>query len=114
MSKAIYGTVQLTVGDHSFTLKPTLQAVLKIEQRFGGLRPALEVCNMQNVEASSFIIAAGASLKEEQIKALPEQVFQAGIVQVTAQVIPYLTLLMRPTAGLDEDQGNAEAASTAQ
>ena len=113
MSKATHGTVIVIVGDLSFTLKPTLQAVLKIEQRFGGLRPALEICNMQNVEASSFIIAAGANLKDDQVKGLPEQVFHAGIVQITAQVIPYLTLLMKPTAGLEAAQGNAEATSTA-
>ena len=42
MSEALHGAVTLVIGARSYTLKPTLDAALRIEARFGGLRAALE------------------------------------------------------------------------
>ncbi|XPG01977.1 hypothetical protein P4833_24510 [Pseudomonas aeruginosa] len=39
MSEALHGTVTLVIGARTYILQPTLEAALKIESRFGGLRP---------------------------------------------------------------------------
>jgi len=51
MSKTLYGKTTVTVGEFEFELEPTLAAVRKIEQRFGGLRPALDGLGSLSVDA---------------------------------------------------------------
>lgn len=110
----LHGTVAVTVGDKTYTLKPTLEAALKIEARFGGLRGALNALNALTIEGASFVIAAGARLKDDEVKGLAERVFQSGITGITAQVVPYVSALLNPTQGRGDSSGNAEAANTAQ
>lgn len=116
-SKTLYGKTTVTVGDFEFELEPTLDAVRKIEQRFGGLRPALDGIGALSVDAASHVIIAGANLTPKEAKEVPAAVFAAGVADVTAQVVPYLVALLNPAdAKAQEESGNVKKtrAKTAQ
>lgn len=108
-SKTLYGKTTVSVGDFEFELEPTLDAARKIEQRFGGLRPALDALSALSVEAVSIAIIAGANLTAKEAKEVPAAVFDAGIASVTAQVVPYISALLNPAdAKVQEESGNVK------
>lgn len=108
-SKTLYGKTTVTVGEFEFELEPTLAAVRKIEQRFGGLRPALDGLGSLSVDVVSHIIVAGANLSPKESKEVPEAVFAAGVADVTAQVVPYVVALLNPSdAKPEEELGNVK------
>lgn len=112
MSDTLRGTTLVTVGDRDYTLKPTLGAVRKIEAMHGGLVPAFQMLSKGSVDGVTSIIAAGADLKkQEQIEALAEDVFQAGVQSVALDLIPYISFLLKPSHKDDEPgEGNAQPA----
>jgi len=113
-SKTSHGTVIVTSGDISFTLKPTLRAFREIERRFGGVIAAMQAIGVANVSNVSFIIAAGTGVdtgKRKDVEAVEEQVFAAGVNTVTNQVLPFLNALLNPAGKTDAEieQEKAEA-----
>lgn len=107
-SKTLYGTTKVTVGDNEYTLTPTLGAVRAIEDRFGGLRPALDGLGALSVDACATIIVAGADLGPKEAKEVPDAVFECGVAEVTAQVIPFVVALLNPSQAKEEKQGNVK------
>lgn len=108
-SKTLYGKTTVIVGEFEFELEPTLDAVRKIEQRFGGLRPALDALSALSIEAASHAIIAGANLTPKEAKEVPEAVFAAGIADVTSQVVPYIAALLNPAdAKVQDESGNVK------
>lgn len=75
MSEALHGTITLVIGARSYTLKPTLDAALRIETRFGGLRGALEAMRLMSIAACADILVAGADLKPDQHAVIAGEVF---------------------------------------
>ena len=55
MSKTLYGTVEIVLGDETYILKPTLAAVRSIEAHFGGLRGASQAVNALSVVGCAVI-----------------------------------------------------------
>ena len=107
MSRVNYGTVEVTVCDETYTLKPTLKAMDKIQSRFqeaGGLRGAIAACSGMGARDLAFIVAAGAGMGQREAKDLPESVFQEGSVRVAVPVLEYLMLLINPTGREDDDE----------
>lgn len=108
-SKTLYGKTTVAVGEFEFELEPTLAAVRKIEQRFGGLRPTLEGLGSLSVDAVSHVIVAGANLSPKEAKEVPDAVFAAGVADVTAQVVPFVMALLNPSdAKPEEESGNVK------
>lgn len=96
MSKTLYGTVDVQLGDETYTLKPTLGAVRAIEAHFGGLRGASQALNALSVDGCAVIIAGGAGLTGKAAEPVAEQVWQAGVVDVSIQLNAYLAALYNP------------------
>lgn len=96
MSKTLYGTVDVVLDGETYTLKPTLEAVRAIEAHFGGLRGASQAINSLSVDGCAVIIAGGAGLKGEAAEAVAEQVWQAGVLEVSVQLNAYLVALYNP------------------
>lgn len=107
-SNTLHGIVIVTVGDREYTLTPTLGAARKIEARFGGLRAALDGLSMVSADTAAWIIASGANLKPKKMETLPQQVFEAGTVEVVNQCVPFIHNLMRPAPPKDEGEGEEE------
>lgn len=96
MSKTLYGTVEIKLGDETYILTPTLGAVRAIEAHFGGLRGASQAINAVSVDGCAVIIAGGAGLKGKDAEAIAEQVWQAGALDVSVQLNAYLVALYNP------------------
>ncbi|MCO7634131.1 hypothetical protein NJF54_20115 [Pseudomonas guariconensis] len=113
MSEALHGTVTLVVGARSYTLKPTLEAALLIEARFGGLRAALDAMRLMAIGACADIIVAGAGLPGEQHPTVANEVFQTGVAKVSGKLTEYITFLLNPVPPSVAGRGKPEAVSTA-
>lgn len=96
MSKTLYGSITVEVGEKTYELIPTLDAVRRIEARFGGLRGASQALNALSVDGAAHIIASGAGLTERRAEALPEEVWKAGVLDVSVQLNAYLVALYNP------------------
>jgi len=97
MSRVDYGTVVLSINGKDYTLTPTLEAFKKIQNRWGGIMQAIEACRGLSTEACAYIVAAGAKVGQREAKDLEQEIFEAGVVTVTAPVVEYLSLLLNPT-----------------
>ncbi|MFY8546479.1 hypothetical protein [Pseudomonas aeruginosa] len=113
MSEALHGTVTLVIGARTYTLQPTLEAALKIESRFGGLRPAMESMRLLSIGACADVVIAAAGLTPEEHTTLATQVFETGVVKVSAQLTDYMAGLLSPVPPSIAERGKLEAASTA-
>ena len=98
MSRVNYGTVEVKVHDVVYTLKPTLKAMDRIQQKWpDGLRGAIGASQQLGARDLAFIIAAGAGINSREAKELPDLVFSYGSVHCAAPIIEYLGLLINPT-----------------
>ena len=96
MSKTLYGTFDIKLDDETYNLKPTLAAVRAIESYFGGLRGASQAINALSIDGCAVIIAAGAGLTGKDAEPIAEQVWQAGVIDVSIQLNAYLAALYNP------------------
>ena len=96
MSKTLHGTVDIKLDDETYTLQPTLGAVRAIEAHFGGLRGASQAINALSIDGCAVIIAGGAGLTGKAAEAVAEQVWQAGVLEVSVQLNAYLVALYNP------------------
>ncbi|MFI7801074.1 hypothetical protein PSFL_21690 [Pseudomonas sp. DD1] len=96
MSKTLHGTVDIKLDDETYTLQPTLGAVRTIEAHFGGLRGASQAINALSIDGCAVIIAGGAGLTGKAAEAVAEQVWQAGVLEVSVQLNAYLVALYNP------------------
>ncbi|MEB8055812.1 hypothetical protein [Pseudomonas fulva] len=113
MSEALYGTITLVVGARTYTLRPTLEAALLIEVRFGGLRGALESMRLMSISSSADIIVAGAGLGADKHAQVATEVFQTGVAKVSTQLVDFITVLLNPVPPSVVARGKDEADSTA-
>jgi len=105
MSKTDHGATDVTIGSEVYSLAFTLKAVKNIERRFGGISPALQEVQKLSLGAAVAVIAAGAglTLKLKEVEALEEEIYQAGIGEVTPPLIQYLLALLNPAAKTEEE-----------
>lgn len=96
MSKTLHGTVEIKLDGETYTLRPTLGAVRAIEAYFGGLRGASQAINALSIDGCAVIIAGGAGLTGKAAEVIPEQVWQAGVLEVSVQLNAYLMALYNP------------------
>ena len=96
MSKTLHGTVDIKLDDETYTLQPTLGAVRAIEAHFGGLRGASQAINALSIVGCAVIIAGGAGLTGKAAEAVAEQVWQAGVLEVSVQLNAYLVARYNP------------------
>lgn len=98
------GEVILDLDGEELELRPTLKAYQKIQTRFGGLRGALEAAQLLNIDHISHIVCAGANISRKEEERIKEAVFNEGVANVTEQIVPFLTALMDPNGGSDEEE----------
>jgi NADPH:quinone reductase-like Zn-dependent oxidoreductase len=116
MSKTGHGTIAITAGETTYTLKPTLRAFRAIESRFNGILPAMNAVGSASVTSAAFVIAAGTGVdtnKRKDLEVIEEVLFDAGVSSVGSQVIAFLSALLNPSgktdAELEEEKKAAES-----
>jgi len=112
MSKLDAGRVDITCGDVTYTLEPTLKAMRNISRQFGNFDAALDAVRRRNFDALRYVIVQGASLEGRDAKRVDEHIFRTGLLEVAAPCVDYLAILQnggRPLgdAAADEDEENA-------
>ena len=114
MSKTDHGTVDVQVGAEVYVLAFNLKAVKRIEKIFGGISPALQEVQKLQLGAAAAIICAGANLtlKPKEVEALEEEIYDAGIGEVTPPLTQFLLAMLNPAAKTAEqlDQAAEESA----
>jgi Pyruvate/2-oxoacid:ferredoxin oxidoreductase gamma subunit len=105
MSKTDHGTTDVVVGSEIYTLNFNLKAVKRIERHFGGIAPALQEVQKLSLGVAAVIIAAGAglTLKPKEFEALEEEIYDAGIGEVTPPLVQFLVALLNPAAKTAEE-----------
>ena len=101
-ARATYGQVEVTIGKDAYVLKPTLDALISIERRFGSVRQAAQMVADLQMDAVCQILGFAAGLSKSEVRDLPEQVFAEGLVKVVAPVSEYLMMLLNPTGESEE------------
>ena len=106
MSEVSHGTVTLVIGAGTSHAAADPEAALKIELRFGGLRPAMESMRLLSIGACADVVIAAAGLKPEEHTTLATQVFETG-GRVSAQLTDYITGLLSPVPPSIAERGEA-------
>ena len=89
------GEISLTLGDDTYTLRPTLNAIRTLSRAHGGLRPALQTLFNQDFDGVVSIIKIGAGVPDRDEKALAAKVYAAGMNDATLMpLVEYLKVLM--------------------
>lgn len=107
MSKLNAGNIPIMVADKEYLLRPTLDAIVKINTQFGGLRKARDAVVNEDIAAVVFIIQAGANLPPNSIKALTEAVFDAGINDLLLPLMQFVMILGNGGRPLSDEPDDA-------
>lgn len=110
------GEVSLKLGDNTYILRPTLNAMRALSRAHGGLRPALQTLINQEFDGVVSIIKIGAGIPDKDEKALAAKVYAAGMNDATMMpLVNYIKILLnggKPSPADDapptgEPEGNA-------
>lgn len=92
-----YGIVVIQLDGEDVELIPSLRALAKIQNRFGGLSPAIQDLTKLNIDHLAYIVAAGLGVNgTKEIVKIKEQIFYEGLTNVIGKIGEYLGLLMNP------------------
>lgn len=103
------GDVQITLGDQTRTLRPTLRAARAISQQFGGFRQAFESVAKFDLDVFIGVITVGLGVSGSDAKEIPDLVWEAGMPDLTEPVSRYLSILANGGRPVDEDGGSGDA-----
>lgn len=93
--------IDIKIGDKTYTLGVTLDALEKIDARFGSIVEATQRVRLHDFNAICAIIAAGAGLARTQIRPLREEVFSAGLSTIVPQLADYIARLLNPNGAVE-------------
>ncbi|MGF7160127.1 hypothetical protein FHS85_001750 [Rhodoligotrophos appendicifer] len=85
-------TVEITLADEVLVLRPTLEAAMLVDSRFGGYSAAFQSLLGHSLDAMVGIVAAGSGKSINT--ALREKVYAKGVRNLVAPLSQYLTLLL--------------------
>lgn len=95
--------IELELSETTYKLRPTLEAMKKINSRFGSLLDGGERIVRYDVSAISFVIAAGAGLTQKQVPHMEAELV-GNLERAVGPVGKYFALLMRGGADTDEEE----------
>jgi len=106
------GEVEVSVGDESLVLVPTLDAADRICAAFGGFRNAMDRVVAMDLDAITTVIGFGAGKKPSEIKALRPRIFADGILKFVVPASLFVGILTnggRPLATDGAEPGATDA-----
>lgn len=102
------GDIEIELDGNILYLKPTLSACQRISAMRGGLNASIEKCLQMDFDAICQVISAGLDLNPTQSKMIPEAVFKAGLYDVSAKAIEFISVVGNGGRPLDEDDDEGE------
>ena len=86
------GDVEIELDGKLHTLKPSLDACIKISRLAGGLNAAVQRCLQLDFDTICEVVIAGLSLNPRQAQQIPAAVFQTGAIQLSAPCIDFINI----------------------
>ena len=108
------GDVELKLGEQNVSLKPTLQAAIKLSGVQGGITRMVDRCLNLEFDAIHTVIAQGLGGNS---KDLPGLIYDAGLINLSDPCIRFLHNLAnggRPPANIQEGQEEGPLAKNSQ
>lgn len=97
MSKLDDGAVEIMLDGEMRLLQPTIAAGRVVSRHFGGFQKALTAPHNMDLDACTFIIAAGLGVKrddKEAMEKVADQVFTTGLLSLSDKVTVFVATLM--------------------
>lgn len=78
-SKLNAGEVEITLGDETLVLKPTIKAITGLSRYFGGLIKGVSQLQAGDIDAAAAVISFGLNLPDKESRRMPDRVAENGI-----------------------------------
>ncbi len=95
------GDVEVVLGDHKLTLKPNLDAAIRLSGLPGGITKMVDRCLNYEFDAILSVITTGIG---KSSKDLPQLVFETGMVELSPICIKYLSIIANGGRPMDEEE----------
>lgn len=102
------GDIEIELDGNILYLKPTLSACQRISSMRGGLNASIQKCLEMDFDVICQIISAGLNLNPVQSKMIPEAVFKAGVFDVSAKAIEFISVVGNGGRPLEDDDDDGE------
>lgn len=96
--------VQVELGEKTYNLSPTLDAMRKINRQFGSLMDAGARIARYDFDAMAFIIRAGAGLTDKQSEQMQHELVRSGLVPAVPALTKFIGVLLNPE-GVEDGGG---------
>jgi hypothetical protein len=110
MARISLGEKTIYLSGEEYSLVVCIEAIEKIDARWGNVVGAIEACARPPLETLVYIIRHGAGIGQREADDLKLKVLREGILNTTIQVIEYLNLCLNPT-GRELGQGGDDDTS---
>lgn len=95
MAEFSLGTMDVTIGEATYTLVASPRAVLELCNRLGNPLAAIAQARLGHLGVIATIIACGAKLSKSQEEALLPEIMQAGLVTVGKEASDFVAMVIR-------------------
>lgn len=105
------GEVSITLADAPATLAPTLGAALRLTALHGNFGALLAKLEAYDLKAAADVVHHGLGRPDADAKRTTEEVFNAGLVGITPDLIAYVIRLAnggKPLSDTQEGVGNGD------
>ncbi len=101
------GDIQIELAGKTMTMVPSAQACMAISRLHGGLNAAVQRCAVMDFDTICAVIQAGLGLNPNQARMVPDAVYTAGTMFLSAACIDFIHVVAnggRPLPADAEDQ----------
>jgi hypothetical protein len=102
------GEVTIHLVDEDVVLVPSARALRTLRQQYGGLNAVIQGMSQMRDDVMVDVIAAGTNAKPDQRKALPDAVYEQGLIDLLPKLTRFVMIL--GNGGKDPDESADDAA----
>lgn len=110
MDRLHEGVVEIEVDGETVEMRPTPDAIARIDDHFEGLQPAAAALDRSSPKAMAFVVCAGAGVRGKAARELAEKLMRPGFARYMGPAGRFLTYLFHggretPPEPRDDDAG---------
>lgn len=109
MNRITSGEIAITLDGEERTLKPSLGAATRVNNRFGGFSKAIAELAALNLDAYVVVIGHGLGATDAEQKVLKEKVYKTGVTNLVRPLTRFVVILANGGRDPDEDEGGDDA-----
>lgn|SRR5690606_15762490 len=100
--------VELKLGEKTYILSPTLDAMRKINRQFGSIMDAGSRIARYDFDAMEFVIKAGAGLSDKQSDQMAKELVKSGLIPAAPSIAKFINVLLDPEGRGDDSSEDGE------